>query len=394
MSDQEHILEAREAPERGPAAHSDSEKSEESVPDQVPPGYKRTDVGVIPEDWEVRTLRDLSSMKSGEPITSARIDETLPYPCYGGNGLRGFTSRYTHDGEYVLIGRQGALCGNVVRVSDQFYASEHAVVTTAKRGVNIDWLSYVLGTIQLNRLSESSAQPGLSVQKVLNLQTGVPASEYEQRAIATALSDADALIDSLDRLIAKKRAIKQAAMQQLLTGQARLPGFYGEWEDIRLGDYVEIAGGGTPSSYVPEYWNGGIPWCTPTDITSSPGKYIKQTERSISDEGLRRSAAILLPKGALLVCTRATIGELKLAARPICTNQGFKSLVCNPGIYNEFLYYKLLTMKQILIDRSSGSTFLEISKKGISDLEITVPSIDEQRAIASALSDLDAEIEA
>jgi type I restriction enzyme S subunit len=79
----------------------------------VKPGYKQTEVGVIPEDWDAVSLSQVCSMKSGEGITSANIDDYSEYPCYGGNGLRGYTSRYTHDGDYALIGRQGALCGNV-----------------------------------------------------------------------------------------------------------------------------------------------------------------------------------------------------------------------------------------------------------------------------------------
>ena len=216
----------------------------------------------------------------------------------------------------------------------------------------------------------------------------------EQRAIAAALSDVDALLAGLDRLIAKKRDLKQAAMQQLLTGQTRLPGFRGEWEVKRLGELTDIVSGGTPRTNEPSYWNGGIKWCTPTDITHSAGKYLTETERTISRDGLNSSGARLLPVGALLLCSRATIGELKIAGTPICTNQGFKSLVCRPRVSNEFLYYKLLTMKQQMVERAFGSTFLEISTRNVSSLEVATPPHDEQTAIAAILSDMDAELTA
>jgi type I restriction enzyme S subunit len=216
----------------------------------------------------------------------------------------------------------------------------------------------------------------------------------EQRAIAEALNDADALLAGLDRLIAKKRDLKQAAMQQLLTGQTRLPGFDGEWEVKRLGDIAEIISGGTPRTGEATYWNGGIKWCTPTDITRQAGKYLADTERTISSAGLNNSGAVLLPVGALLLCSRATIGEVKIAAEPMCTNQGFKSLVCRPGTNNEFLYYKLLTMKQKMVERAFGSTFLEISTRNVSALEMIAPPINEQVAIAAVLSDMDAELAA
>lgn len=216
----------------------------------------------------------------------------------------------------------------------------------------------------------------------------------EQRAIAAALSDVDALLGGLDRLIAKKRDLKQAAMQQLLSGQTRLPGFHGEWEVKQLGDLAEIVSGGTPRTDEPSYWNGGIKWCTPTDITRYAGKYLTETERTISRDGLDNSGATLLPIGALLLCSRATIGEVKIAAVPICTNQGFKSLVCRPETSIDFLYYKLLTMKQQMMERAFGSTFLEISTRNVHSLAVAAPSPEEQAAMATVLSDMDTELAA
>ena len=145
----------------------------------------------------------------------------------------------THDGSFCVDRPTGALCGNVVGVKGKFFASEHALIVTAKEGTNIRFLTYVLGRMRLNRFSESSAQPGLSVSKLLGLPLAIPPTEAEQRAIATALSDVDALLDGLARLIAKKRDLKQAALQQLLTGQTRLHGFHGEWQMKRLGDAVD-----------------------------------------------------------------------------------------------------------------------------------------------------------
>lgn len=140
----------------------------------VPPGYKQTEVGVIPEEWEVKRLGEICFMKSGEGITSASIDEYSIFPCYGGNGLRGCTATFTHDGSYALIGRQGALCGNVLLAEGKFYASEHAIVVTPAKETCIQWLAIVLESMNLNRLAESSAQPGLSVTKILPLSCMTP----------------------------------------------------------------------------------------------------------------------------------------------------------------------------------------------------------------------------
>jgi type I restriction enzyme S subunit len=173
-------------------------------------------------EWETRPLSSLCLMKSGEGITSADIDTFSPYPCFGGNGLRGYTSRFTHDGHFALIGRQGALCGNVTSAVGKFFASEHAVVVTPSRSADIRWLTHVLATMNLNRFSESSAQPGLSVSKVLMLEIRVPPTVEEQTAIATVLSDMDAEITALGARRDKTRHLKQAMMQELLTGKTRL----------------------------------------------------------------------------------------------------------------------------------------------------------------------------
>ncbi|MHB8895078.1 MAG: restriction endonuclease subunit S [Candidatus Geothermincolia bacterium] len=238
------------------------------------------------------------------------------------------------------------------------------------------------------------AVKGINIRDVRRLSLALPDIVDEQRAIAAALSDVDALLGGLDRLIAKKRDLKQAAMQQLLTGQTRLPGFHGEWEVKRLGELADIVSGGTPRTTEQAYWNGGIKWCTPTDITGCPDKYLGETERTITPLGLQHSGASLLPAGALLLCSRATIGEVKIASGEICTNQGFKSLVCAPDVNNEFLYYKLLTMKQKMLERAFGSTFLEISKANVAALEVDTPPLPEQLAIAAVLSDMDAELAA
>ena len=173
-------------------------------------------------EWEVKSLSTICSMKSGEGITSGNIDLFSRYPCYGGNGLRGYAKRFTHEGGYALVRRQGALCGNVYGVEGQFFASEHAIVVTPSADTEIRWLTAVLGRMNLNQYSESSAQPGLSVTKILKLEITTPSTKAEQTAIAQVLTDMDAELSALEQRREKTRALKQAMMQELLTGRTRL----------------------------------------------------------------------------------------------------------------------------------------------------------------------------
>ena len=142
----------------------------------------------------MQRLKTVCGMKSGEGITAESIEATGEYSVYGGNGLRGYASSYTHDGEFALIGRQGALCGNVHIARGQFWASEHAVVANLHPGHILEWFGAILESMNLNQYSIAAAQPGLAVERVLNLWAPVPPCE-EQSAIAKHINTATASID-------------------------------------------------------------------------------------------------------------------------------------------------------------------------------------------------------
>ena len=162
-----------------------------------------------------------------------------------------------------------------------------------------------------------------------------------------------------------------------------------DWEIKYLSDFGKTQSGGTPSTTMAEYWGGNIAWCTPSDITSTPTKYINATKRTITKAGLNNSAATVMPAGSILLCTRATIGELKINSIPMATNQGFKNITVNNSGNAEFLYYLLQTKKNRMLDLAIGSTFLEISKTALSKIPLQIPMRDEQNKIADALSDMD-----
>lgn len=155
-------------------------------------------LGDIPAHWELRRLKSLCSMQSGVGITADSIESAGKFPVYGGNGLRGYASHYTHEGEFALIGRQGALCGNVHIARGRFWASEHAVVSTLHSGQVVEWFGAILRAMNLNQYSIAAAQPGLAVERVLHLRVPVPSSE-EQSVIAKRIEDRTAAIDEAIR---------------------------------------------------------------------------------------------------------------------------------------------------------------------------------------------------
>ena len=375
---------------------------------EVRPGYKQTEMGIIPEDWNALSLDAVCSMKSGEGITAARIDTFSSYPCYGGNGIRGYTSRFTHDGDYALIGRQGALCGNVVGASGKFFASEHAVIVTPRAGTNIRFLTYVLGEMRLNRYSESSAQPGLSVSKVLMLPLATPPTEAEQRAIAAALSHADALLGGLDRLIAKKRDLKQAAMQQLLTGQTRLPCFHGEWEVKRLGDLFRFSGGYSASRdqlsaeghcylhYGDIHGSSKTTVDTKADFQDIP-KLDIALNRVSRDSLLEDGDVVFVDASEDDEGTSKHVVVINRDRRPFIS--GLHTIVAKPKteeLAHEYRRYCFQTaeIREQFLFYAVGTKVSGISKTNIAKLTLPVPSVPEQTAIAAVLSDMDADLSA
>ncbi|GAB3273015.1 hypothetical protein GCM10027426_08930 [Microbacterium lacusdiani] len=177
----------------------------------------------VPRHWGTSRVKYLvTSMRAGETITSDVIEPTGEFSVYGGNGLRGYTTTYTHAGTHVLIGRQGALCGNVHLVRGRFWASEHAIVCTPRDDIDALWLAHVLRVMNLGQYSMTSAQPGIGVSQIAPLEVPYPPLE-EQRAIAAYLDEQSAKIDALiakaQQFIALAKERRAALITAAVTGQ-------------------------------------------------------------------------------------------------------------------------------------------------------------------------------
>ncbi|HBH9779825.1 restriction endonuclease subunit S [Escherichia coli] len=159
-----------------------------------------------------KTLGEIMKMRAGQHISAHNIierkEESYIYPCFGGNGIRGYVKEKSHDGEHLLIGRQGALCGNVQRMKGQFYATEHAVVVSVMPGINIDWAFHMLTAMNLNQYASKSAQPGLAVGKLQELKLFVPSIE-RQIYIAAILDKFDTLTNSITEGLPREIELRQ-----------------------------------------------------------------------------------------------------------------------------------------------------------------------------------------
>ena len=367
---------------------------------------------MIPEDWQLRPMLSAVRVATGQvdPKVEPYRSMTLVAPDHIESNSGRLLKKETASDQRAISGKYLFVKGDIVYSKIRPYLRK-AILADFDGLCSADMyplkpasdvsagfiLAAMLGH-HFSKYAESvsvrSGMPKINRAELAEYTIALPPTKTEQESIAEALSDADALIESLEQLLAKKRQLKQGAMQELLTGNKRLPGFSGEWEVKRLEALADIRSGGTPSTTQPQFWDGDILWCTPTDITGLNGlKYLNDTSRKISLLGLKSSSAEIIPANSIVMTSRATIGECAINRVPVSTNQGFKNFVPFEGVDVEFLYYVLLTQKQGFISLCGGSTFLEIGKAQLAIFEVCVPTTKaEQTAIAAILFDMDAEI--
>jgi type I restriction enzyme, S subunit len=379
-------------------------------------GYKVTEVGVIPDDWEVW---ELSQVVENERPISYGIVQTGKYIENGVRCIRVIdivngkvnkdnlitTSEEISNSYKRTILRNGdliiALRGKIgeLAIIDKDLVGSNltrglALIATKYNNYNY-FLYYYLSSpnskLILERNLNGSALKEISIGVLRKITIPLPPLS-EQKAIAHALSDVDNLITAIDQLITKKRNIRQGTMQQLLTGKKRLPGFSSEWEVKKLGDMViKIVGGGTPSRNIKDYWNGNIFWATVKDFTSfSP----YETQETITQEGLNSSASNLIPKGNLIISTRMAVGKIVIYNVDVAINQDLKGIFTKPDIDTKFLFYCFTNYSSNINFLASGSTVKGIILEDLKNIEFPYISLTEQKAISEILSDIDKEIEA
>lgn len=347
-----------------------------------------------PIDWYQVSIKDLVyPIKSGKSKKSDNGD----YVLYGATGIIGLTNDVYNDDSLILAARVGSV-GNVSLRHGKFGVSDNVLVIKPKENSNISFIYHLLVTkVNWKSLSNGTSQSVVSAKKVEAYKVYVSSLKEQQKIAAffTALDEKIRLSEQKLNLISKiKKGIAQKLFAQDLRFKNKDGYFFDSWKSYTVGELVDVIGGGTPSTQNPDYWDGDIYWLTPTEINS---KYVHSSNRKITFDGVRNSSAKLLPKGALLLTTRATLGACSINNQdnPVCTNQGFQSLVCKDGVDNEFMYYVVTdsAFQKTMIQRASGSTFLKISSKNLKGIVIHLPSLEEQRQIATLLSSLDKKID-
>ncbi|RYG99298.1 MAG: restriction endonuclease subunit S [Alphaproteobacteria bacterium] len=376
-------------------------------------GYKQTDFGVIPSDWDYVPIGELFAFKNGlnkakkffgygTPIVnymdvygqpSLRIEQVTGRVDVSSKELNAYSVRkgdvfFTRTSETVEeIGVASVMLDDAENtVYSGFVLRARPTNDSLSDAFKVYCFSPRYFRQQIAARASYTTRAltnGRSLSAALLARPPFP----EQRAIATVLSDMDALLMGLTRLIKKKRDLKQAAMQQLLTGQTRLPGFQGEWETKQLGDICEISMGRTPPRLNQAFWGRGYTWLSIADLKS---KVVSESKEQIT--ALAASMMTIIPKGTLLMSFKLSIGRLCFAGRDLFTNEaicGFNKLQANP----EFLYYALSRTDFSLYGKQAVKGYT-LNKESLKIVEVRLPSLEEQVAIGAVLSDMDAELSA
>ncbi|OJV78798.1 MAG: hypothetical protein BGO34_02215 [Bacteroidia bacterium 44-10] len=363
-------------------------------------------------------LDDFCFLKAGQFISAKDINQEYdPHlnPCYGGNGLRGYVKTHTHEGEFSLIGRQGALCGNVNYVSGRFYATEHAIVVQCFASLNSKWLYYILEVMNLNQYSAGAAQPGLNVSLLNQLYISIPPRK-EQDRIVERIENAFVFIDIIEinrqnlfQLVntAKSKILDLAIGGKLVPQDPndeaasvlleRIKSEHPErkkkpsktsdnshyenlplgWTECLLGNIGNWASGATPNRSNISYYNHGtINWLKTGDLND---RDITDIPEKITIKALEECSLRLNPIGSVLIAMYgATIGKIGILATPSTTNQACCACITYSGIDNKFLFYLLMSQKNNLRMKAEGGAQPNISKEKIINYRIALPPYNEQ----------------
>lgn len=366
-------------------------------------------IGEIPEGWEVVPVKRLCTMQAGKNLTSEQIAPEGTYPVYGGNGIRGFFSDYNCDGQFLTVGRQGALCGNVHKINGKVWATEHAVITTPSSYTTLDFLYYLLIGMDLNQyVSSTAAQPGLAVGTLLNLKTCYPCSTLEQTQISNYLnakcSEIDDLLTSVRSSIEEYKKLKQTVITQAVTKGVRgeremkdsgvewIGEIPAEWKICPLKRLASIQTGSTPSKNSSEkfYSTNGIPWIKPNNLGFSYS--IEKTAEFISLDA-NSNAHIMPPKTVYIGCIGSRIGNSGYSLISCSCNQQINALIFNQHMFWKYGWYLTISQEPQYMLLANGNVIHIINSTTQGNISCVVPALVEQKEIADYLDAKYAEID-
>lgn len=342
------------------------------------------------EELKIRFLSDLIDFKNGKSIkpSSGNI------PIYGGNGILGYSEKYNYK-NILIIGRVGAYCGSIHYHKEKCWVSDNAIAGEVKSDYSIDYLYYLMTSLNLNDRQVGSSQPLLTQGVLNNISVKIYESSQTQQSIAAVLS-------ALDKKIALNKQINARLEEMAKTlydywfVQFDFPDANGKpykssggemvfdetlkrkipkgWKSGNILNIANLLGGGTPSKSSPEYWNGNIPFFTPTDCDNSI--FILDTADKITDAGLCNSSTRLFKKHSIFITARGSVGRSSINAVPMAMNQSCYAFQAKENVSYTFLFFLIRELIMILEVKATGSVFNSIVSSDIETTDLVIPDED------------------
>ncbi len=350
------------------------------------------------KNWKTCELGDLITFQRGHDLPKSQV-VTGQYPIAGSNGIIGYHHKFTTKAPSITIGRSGNI-GNPHLYEVDFWAHNTALYIKEFKDSDPRFIFYLLKTIDFTGHNSGSAVPSLNRNFIHPMKVFVPESIEEQKAIAKILSSLDDKIEVNQQINKTLEAIARTlfkawfvyfepvrANSENRPSESASPKiaklFPSEfendlpkgWRIRKLGEILEAKGGTTPSTKESKFWNGENFWATPKDLSNLQFPVLLTTERRITNKGVKQISSGVLPKGTLLLSSRAPIGYLAISQIPVSINQGFIAIQ-GKTVSNLFLLHWLKENMESVKSRANGSTFQEISKSNFREIEIAISNSD------------------
>ncbi len=345
--------------------------------DKIPKGWKKyrfTDIAdiigggtpskKIPEYWngdiDWLTVNDFNHGRKYVYSASEKITKL---------GLEKSSTKLLEKGQ-IIISARGTV-GVIAMLGKDMAFNQSNYGINAKKNISFNDFIYYLLKYKINELKQVSygaVFDTITKSTFENLEIEIPESLEEQKAIASVLSSLDDKIDLLHRQNKTLEQMAETLFRKWFIEEAKE-----DWEEGKLGEVVTVKGGSTPSTKNPTFWNGNIHWTTPKDLSSNNSIFLMSTSRTITSEGLKKITSGLLPKGTLLLSSRAPVGYLAFTEIPVAINQGYIAIIDNKGVSKYWIYLWLKENMEYVKSHANGSTFQEISKSAFRNLKITIP---------------------
>ena len=389
---------------------------------------RHTEIGDVPVDWKLQTFDETFRVLSNNTLSRENLnnrsgavrnihygdiltkfpevldcnEEEIPY--VNDLSLLSSSTQLLQEGDIVIADTaEDETVGKVTEVQNlgdsKLVAGLHTIPCRVKKGdFAPGWLGYYMNS----NLFHNQILPYITGIKVSSISKGaisetlilVPPFD-EQEKIVQSLNEVQLLMTAETKVVNKMKFVKNGCLSKMFpkndatVPEMRLPGFTDTWEQRKLGELAEIVGGGTPSTSVESYWDGDIDWYAPAEIGEQI--YLKSSQRKITEEGLNKSSAKVLPVGTVLFTSRAGIGKIAILLKEGCTNQGFQSIVPNKDkLDSYFIFTRSEELKRYGETVGAGSTFVEVSGKQMANMELMMPTtMLEQKKIGAYFCTLD-----